>query len=64
MNKSERKECEKLTAWGRAGMVDVATLARSFSALVRSARTTKSRNEIICSAGGFPAVVQHAEFIV
>ncbi len=62
MTKSEIKEVEKLNAVCRH--VDVGTLARSYSALVRSAKTTASRNEIICAAGNIPAVVQHPDFIV
>jgi len=38
--------------------------ARSLSALIRATRTTKNRNELICIAGGVPAIVQHADFIV
>ena len=62
MTKSEKREVEKLNAMAR--FIDVETLARSYSALIRSAMTTKSRNEIIVHAAGIPAVVQHAEFIV
>lgn len=68
MNKSEKREVTKLNQIMRmapdARPVGVDYLARAFSALVRSARTTKSRNEIICAASGVPAVIQHSEFII
>jgi len=38
--------------------------ARSLSALIRATRTTKNRNELICIAGGVPAIIQHPDFIV
>mgnify|MGYP003653293968 CR=1 FL=1 len=66
MNKSEKREVIKLTQIMRmapdARPVGIDYLARAFSALIRSARTTKSRNEIICEASGVPAVIQHSEF--
>ena len=62
MNKSEKREVEKLNAIARTA--DIGMLARSYSALIRSAMTAKSRNEIIVHAAGIPAVVQHPEFIV
>jgi hypothetical protein len=62
MNKSEKREVEKLNAICRTAPVDM--LARSYSALIRAAMTTKSRNEIMVHAAGIPAVVQHPEFIV
>ena len=60
MNKSELRETEKLAIMHKLGMKD--TIALSLSALIRSARTTKSRNEIICAASNVPAVIQHPEF--
>ncbi len=63
MTKSESRECLKLQAWSKFPNPDIATLARSYSALIRAARTTKSRNEILCYAAAIPAVVQHPEFI-
>lgn len=68
MNKSEARELQKLNAILKLAPaqrpVGIDCLARSFSALVRAARTTKSRNEIITAAACVPAVVQHPEFII
>ena len=64
MTKSESRECLKLQAWSKFPDIDVSLLARSYSALVRSARTTKSQNEILTYAAAIPAVVQHPEFII
>jgi hypothetical protein len=64
MTKSESRECLKLQAWSKFPDIDIALLARSYSALIRAARTTKSKNEIITYAASVPAVVQHPEFII
>ena len=65
MTKSETRETEKLAALARiAGSEHLAYLARGFSALARSARTTKSKNEILTAAACKPAIVQHPDFIV
>ena len=64
MTKLESRECLKLQAWSKFPDIDIALLARSYSALIRAARTTKSRNEIITYAASVPAVVRHPEFIV
>lgn len=68
MTKSELREVTKLTQIMRmapdARPIGVDYLARAFSALIRSARTTKSRNELVCAAAGVPAVIQHPEFII
>ena len=64
MTKSESRECLKLQAWSHFKPADVGLLARSYSALIRSARTTKSRNEIMVYAMGLPATVQHPQFII
>jgi hypothetical protein len=64
MTKSESRECLKLQAWSKFPDIDIALLARSYSALIRAARTTKSKNQIITYAASLPAVVQHPEFIV
>ena len=64
MTKSESRECLKLQAWSKFPEPNVGMLARSYSALVRSARTTKSRNQILVYAMGLPAIVQHPDFIV
>ena len=62
MTKSETREVTKLNAFARHVGVDM--LARSYSALIRAARTQTSKNEIMVHAAGIPAVVQHSEFIV
>jgi hypothetical protein len=64
MTKSESRECLKLQAWSKFPDIDTGLLARSYSALIRSARTTKSQNEILTYAASVPAVVQHPEFII
>jgi len=67
MTKSESREALKLQAWSRFPNLDaemIGTLARSYSALIRAARTVKSRNEIMVYAMDVPAVVQHPDFIV
>ena len=62
MTKSEAKECLKLQAWKNSVPVDM--LARSYSSLIRSAMTQKSKNEILVFAAELPAVIQHPEFII
>ena len=67
MTKSESREALKLQAWSRFPNLDaemIGTLARSYSALIRAARTVKSRNEIMVYAMDVHAVVQHPDFIV
>ena len=64
MTKSESRECLKLQAWSNFKPADIGLLARSYSALIRSARTTKSRNEIMVYAMSLPATVQHPQFII
>ena len=68
MTKSEAREVQKLNSIMKMPHdirpVGVDCLARSFSALIRAARTTASRNEIITAAACVPAVVQHPEFII
>lgn len=69
MTNHERKELNRLLqaadmgiACNEPGMIAYA--ARGISAIVRATRTAANRNEIITIAAGFPAVVQHGEFIV
>jgi hypothetical protein len=62
MTKAETKECLKLQAWKNSVPVDM--LARSYSSLIRSAMTQKSKNEIMIYAAELPAVIQHPEFII
>ena len=64
MTKSESREALKLQAWSKFPNPDIGMLARSYSALIRAARTTTSRNQLITYAAAVPAIVQHADFIV
>lgn len=61
MNKSEIREVTKLAIMHKLGMIDA--VARGLSALVRSARTTKSRVALMDYAHTF-AVATHPEFII
>ena len=62
MNKSEKKEAGQLDAAARFGNIGYA--ARGFSALIRAAKTIKSRNELIMAASYVPAVIKHADFVI
>jgi len=68
MNKSETRELNKLNALANA--IDgesrhcVAYLARSYSALIRSTRTTSARNVMLTAAAAIPAVIAHPDFII
>lgn len=62
MTKSEQREATQAVAYGQTLGADY--MARALSALIRSARTAKSRNELILIAAGYPAVTQSAEFII
>lgn len=62
MTKSETREATKAIAYGQTLGADY--MARALSALIRSARTAKSRNELITIAAGYPAVTQSPEFII
>jgi len=67
MTKSETREVAKLEAVMRNGFANVndpmiGYCARSYSALIRATMTAKSRNAMICAAGGVPAIVQHPDF--
>jgi len=64
MTKSESRECLKLQAWSKFSDIDVGLLARSYSALIRSARTVKSHNEIMAYILEVPEILQHPEFII
>lgn len=61
MNKSEAREVARLTAYRAAG-ADAGMLARSLSALVRAARTGKSRAALLETATAF-GVTYHPEFV-
>lgn len=62
MTKSEMRELVKLNALAK--IADAGYLARSYSALIRSTRTTASRNAMLVAAGAIPAVVSHPDFII
>jgi hypothetical protein len=62
MTKSETRAATQAIAYGRTLGADY--MARVLSALIRSARTTKSQNELITIAAGYPAVTQSPEFII
>jgi len=62
MTKSETRELNKLNAL--ANTVDIGYLARSYSALIRSTRTTAARNVMLTAAGAIPAVIAHPDFII
>lgn len=64
MTKSESRECLKLQAWAKFPNRDVGLLARSYSALIRATRTTKSRNEILMYVSELPAILKHDQFII
>lgn len=63
MTKAEAKQVEMIRTYVRLGMDD--TAARSLSSLIRSARTAKTRDELLKLAGpqgwGF---LNHPEFII
>ena len=63
MNKSETREVERLDLALRAGLCDRATVARALSALVRAARTSKSRAALVGQAEAW-GVTSHPEYIV
>lgn len=62
ITKSEAREISKLTQWREAGYADAGLLARSLSALIRSARTNKSAAYIRALAADW-GVTGHSEFI-
>jgi len=61
MNKSELKQVQTLCVFHKLGMAD--TVARSLSALIRAARTGKSRAALLEYADIF-GVTAHPEFII
>lgn len=61
MNKSELKQIGIIATYYKLGMID--TVARSLSSLIRSARTTRSRNTLMEYAELFN-VRNHAEFVI
>ena len=62
MTKSETRELNKLNALAK--IADAGYLARGYSALIRSTRTTSARNVMLTAAGAIPAVVAHPDFII
>jgi hypothetical protein len=62
MTKFENRELAKLNAL--ANVADVGYLARSYSALIRSTRTSASHDHMLDCAQRNPAVVAHPEFII
>jgi hypothetical protein len=62
MNKFETREVTKTIQHG--AQLGVGYMARSLSALIRGAMTTRSRNALILVVAGYPDVVSHPDFIV
>ena len=62
MNKAESREVNKLQQYHAMG-ADVGMLARSLSALIRSARTNKSRDALMSYVTTF-GVADHPDFII
>jgi len=62
MTKSESKEIARSVQYSEAGL-GKDYLARALSALIRSARTTKSQNEILAVAVAH-GITSNPEFIV
>jgi len=63
MNKSEQREVNKLKQWHQAGLVDISTLARSMSALIRAAMSNRSKIELSRIAADMKCD-KHYDFIV
>ena len=63
MTKSEQREVNKLKQWHQAGLVDVSTLARSMSALIRAAMMNRSKIELSRVAAELKCD-KHYDFIV
>ena len=63
MTKSEQREVNKLKQWHQAGLVDVSTLARSMSALIRAAMKNRSKIELSRVAAELKCD-KHYDFIV
>ena len=61
MNKSEQREFKNVCLYMAAGMHD--TAARALSALIRAARTNKSRQELLARAQALQ-LVHLPEFII
>jgi hypothetical protein len=61
MTKSEQRELLTLYTYRRMGMVD--TVARGLSAMIRAARTARSRDALMAQAD-ILEVTRHPEFII
>lgn len=61
MNKAQKKQIEMIKVYLVNNMVD--TAARSISALIRSAMTSKSKQELLYLAAEFD-LVDNLEFII
>jgi hypothetical protein len=61
MNKSEKRAVLTLYTYRRMGMLD--TVARGLSALVRAARTKRSRDALLAQAD-ILEVIGHPDFII
>jgi hypothetical protein len=61
MTKSEQRELLTLYTYRRMGMVD--TVARGLSAMIRAARTKRSRDALMAQAD-ILEVTRHPEFII
>ena len=61
MNKAQKRQVALIEVYLANGMPD--TAARSLSALIRSALTSKSRAELLGLAASF-GVINHPEFII
>lgn len=61
MNKAQKRQVALIEVYLANGMPD--TAARSLSALIRSALTSKSRAELLSLAASF-GVINHPEFII
>jgi hypothetical protein len=62
MTKSETRETALAIKYGATLGADY--MARALSAMIRAARSNKSRDELIAIAAGYPAVTRSPEFII
>lgn len=62
MTKFNRSELTRNMSYAAMGEIGMA--ARGISAAIRASRTTKEQNEILTEAAGYPAIVQHQDFII
>ena len=62
MTKANKRESDKAMQYAAMGYFDMA--ARTISACIRAAKNVSEKNELITKAAGYPAIVQHFEFVV